>query len=227
MAGERWTSRNPNTRNLANTLLGVRQLALMGLDAQSRVLLRFFVEVADLAVATSYDYECFINYAHSSADPDRDRKHWSEYLRPKKIRAILSQLEQEAGLPKEHLVMANSIRLDMYQWLSLYSHANFLGQSISSLTISETSNQLIPKLGDRLDQMSSVTTFKAAFYSWLTCSELAWLFHRRHKWIRLVNEENASRLGWFHYRAEVIKDFATFHYDTMNKKIDEVDDAHE
>ena len=212
---------------LANTLLGVRQLTLMGLDAQARMLLRSFVEVADLTVATSYDYECFVNYAHSSVDPDLDRQHWSKYLRPKKIRTIISRLEKEAGLPEEHLVMADNVRLDMYQWLSLYSHANFLGQAISSLTISETSKHPIPKLGDSLDQMSSVTLFKAAFYSWLTCSELTWLFHRRHRWIRLVNRVNASGLGWFHYRAEVIKHFAISHYATMNNKIDEVEDADE
>ena len=212
---------------LANTLLGVRQLTLMGLDAQARMLLRSLVEVADLAVAASYDYECFINCAHSSVDPDRDRQHWSKYLRPKKIRAIISRLEQEAGLPEEHVTMANNVRLDMYQWLSLYSHANFLGQAISSPAISETSKHPIPKLGDGLDQVSGLTAFEAAFYSWLTCSELTWLFHRRHKWIRLVNKENASRLGWFHYRAEVIKHFAIFHYDNMNKKIDEIDDADE
>lgn len=180
---------------LANTLLGVRQLVLMGLDAQARVVLRSFVEVADLTVAVSYDYECFTNYACSSVDPDKDRKHWAKHLRPEKIRMIISQFEREMELTETYLATARDVRLDMYRWLSLYSHANLLGQAISSLAISENSGHPIPKLGDRLDQMSEVTMFKAAFYSWLTCLELAWLIHHRHKWTKLVNKENASRLG--------------------------------
>lgn len=216
--------------NLANTLLAIRQLVLLGLDGQARILLRWFVELSDMTIAAAFDYDCFSHYARGGEGLKEDYERWRAYLTPGKIRRVLRQLDNVVALRDEHpaykpdfsrrdfMKSAQDIRRETYSWLSLYSHANSLAQTISAIKDVSDDGRLIPKFGGRAggyaDFRSKPTMFNAALYSWMTCSQLFWLLLRKHDWIVLAEGGN-EKFGWLYCRGEVLKHYGVIHYSRM------------
>lgn len=224
------------TDNLAGALLGIRHLIIIGLDGQARVLLRWFVELADLLVAISFDRSLFQHYVRHVENPDESYDNWSKHLKPNKVRKVLKGLDRLAFsgsrlalLPHENVEpieiheytkMAHNFRDDTYRWLSLYSHADFLAQAISSIPMPaiEDKGKVLgrkDRLGHLIDEKSKHTLYRAAFYSWITWMNLYWVLRRKHNLFRLatVNE----RFGWFCYRSEVLSQYMQVHHLKMTE----------
>lgn len=228
--------------NLANTLLAIRQLVLLGLDGQARVLLRWFVELADMTTAALFDYDCFSHYAHSGEGFKEDYEKWRSHLAPSKIRRVLERFDEFAVPPNKDLNHTQSydrrdfiedsrnIRRSTYEWLSLYSHANSLAQTISTVKDISDDGLLVPKLGGRAggyaDFRSKPTIFKAALYSWMTCSQIFWLLIRKHDWITLAEEESES-FGRLYCRWQILKHYGATHYVKMKEVALEEDEQNE
>ena len=218
--------------NLANTLLAIRQLVLLGLDGQARVLLRWFVELADMTIAALFDYDCFSHYAHSGEGFKEDYEKWRAHLAPAKIRRILERFDDFAVPPDKNLNYTQSfgrqdfieesqnIRRNTYEWLSLYSHANSLAQTISAVKNISDDGLLIPKLGGRAggyaDFRSKSTFFNAALYSWMTCSQIFWLLILKHDWISLA-EEHSESFGRVYCRWQILKHYGAIHSEKMRE----------
>lgn len=225
--------------NLANTLLAVRQLILLGLDGQARVLLRWFVELADMTVAALFDYDCFSHYAHSGEGFKEDYEKWRAYLAPGKIRKVLERFDSFMVSPERDLSYSQNfgrqdfieesqnIRRSTYEWLSLYSHANSLAQTISAVKDISDNGLLIPKLGGRAggyaDFRSKPTFYNAALYSWMACSQIFWLLIRKHDWISLVVEYKEG-FGRLYCRWQILKYYGATHHGKMTKVAFEEDD---
>lgn len=209
--------------NLANTLLSIRYLSLLGLDAQAKVLLRWFVELADVTVAISYDHTNFEQYMYCSGEFEQDYKHWRQHLKPAKIRRMLEHLDSEvfgsvcneSVTSEEFINELQNIRSDTYQWLSLYSHANSLAQIISGLYSGGVTEDgiLAPNFGGEASEISMPTMYRAALYAWISWTQIFWLLRKKHNLIRLIWEE--PRLGWFYYRSEVISKYMKSSHDRM------------
>jgi hypothetical protein len=230
--------------NLASTLLGIRHLVIVGLDGQARVLLRWFVELADVLVAISFDRALFQHYVRHVENPDESRDNWDRHLKPSKVRKVLRRLDHlsasrsrwassaheftEPITVHEYVSMVHGFREDTYRWLSLYSHADFLAQAISSIPFPAIEDKAKvlgrnDRLGHLIDKKSKHTLYRTALYSWMSWLSLFWLLRRKHDWNRLaaVNE----RFGWFCYRSEVLSQYMRIHYDEITTMAYEDDDS--
>lgn len=218
--------------NLANTLLAIRQLVLLGLDGQARVLLRWFVELSDMTIATAFDYDYFLHYRHSGKGFKEDYERWRAHLTPNKTRKVLQRfdgvvapLNKDLGYTphfsrEDFIKQSQDTRRNAYEWLSLYSHANSLAQTITVVKDISDDGRLIPKFGGRAggyaDFRSKPTMFWAALYSWMTCSQLFWLLLRKHHWIALARGRD-ERFSWLYCRWEVLKHYGVIHYRKMQE----------
>jgi hypothetical protein len=230
--------------NLAGALLGIRHLVIVGLDGQARVLLRWFVELADMLVAISFDRALFERYVQHVETPDESYSNWSRHLKPSKVRKVLKRLDHlsasrarwdssergyvEPITAKEYVKMVHGFREDTYRWLSLYSHADFLAQVISSFpfpAIEDKAKGLGRKdrLGHLIDKKSKHTLYRTALYSWMTWMSLFWILRRKHNWIGLATSND--RFGWFCYRSEVLSQYIRVHYAKMVEMAYEDDDS--
>ena len=230
--------------NLAGALLGIRHLVIVGLDGQARVLLRWFVELADLLVAISFDRTLFQHYVRHVENSDESYDNWSKHLKPSKVRKVLKRLDRlafpgsrlalsphegtESVEIHEYANMAHSFRDDTYRWLSLYSHADFLAQAISSIPMPaiEDKRKVLgrqDRLGHLIDQKSKHTLYRAAYYSWITWMNLYWVLRRKHDFFRLATAN--ERFGWFCYRSEVLSRYMKVHQVKMTEMAYEVDSA--
>lgn len=77
--------------NLAGTLLGVRHLVIVGLDGQARVLLRWFVQLAEVLVAVSFDRTLSTYYVQHAGNLDESYDNWRKHLKPSKVRKVLKR----------------------------------------------------------------------------------------------------------------------------------------
>ena len=230
--------------NLAGALLGIRHLVIVGLDGQARVLLRWFVELADMLVAISFDRALFEHYVQHVENLDESYSNWSRHLKPSKVRKILKRLDHlSASRPRwdfsehryiepitvqEYVNMAHGFREDTYKWLSVYSHADLLAQAISSIpfpAIEDKAKVLGRKdrLGHLIDKKSKHTLYRTALYSWMTWMSLFWVLRRKHNWTGLAASND--RFGWFCYRSEVLSQYIRVHYAKMVEMAYEDDDS--
>lgn len=224
------------TDNLASALLGIRHLVIVGLDGQARVLLRWFVQLADLLVAISFDRALFQHYVRNVESPEESYVNWSRHLKPNKVRKVLKRLDRLAFSgsrlalsPHEDIEpievhdytsMAHNFRDDTYRWLSLYSHADFFAQAISSIPMPaiEDKGKVLgrkDRLGHLINEKSKHTLYRAALYSWITWMNLYWVLRRQHNFFRLATAN--ERFGWFCYRSEVLSRYMQIHYAKMTE----------
>lgn len=218
--------------NLANTLLAIRQLVLLGLDGQAKVLLRWFVELSDMTTAAVFDYDCFVHYTRGGKGFKEDYTHWRAHLTPSKIRKVLQNFDHYTAPLNEDLrygsnytrqdfmKQSQNIRRETYEWLSVYSHANSLAQTVAVVNNISDDGRLVPKFGGRVggyaDFRSKPTMYWAALYSWMTCTQLFWLLLRKHQWISLARSRN-ERFGWLYCRWEVLKHYGAVHSKRMQE----------
>jgi hypothetical protein len=199
--------------NLANSLLAIRELVIAGFDVQARFILRSFVEIADAAVASAYDYEFFVAFAQAEADPDHAFRYWQKYLKPARVREILDRLSAHQGMPAELRNEVADTRREMYRWLSNYSHIHPLGLALAGLARRvDDRGVLIPKFGRLRDSATRHTLSRAAHNGWLTVLQLGWLLATEtHGWYALVKKGDKER-SWFSFRKEVITRYILRHY---------------
>ena len=82
---------------LGRTLVGIRNLILGGLNHQACVLFRYYVELADLVLASMADESVFKDFIDSGRSYDGANKHWQKKLRPSRIREVVRKTENEFG----------------------------------------------------------------------------------------------------------------------------------
>ena len=184
---------------LANTLITVRLLIRRGFDYQARILLRAFVEHADLAIAVAGDWNTAKDYMASIGADEDIFQAFRKKLSPLRIRSRVSQIERRMGLDEEVTTDLAQTRADIYAWLSLFIHPNrgatIFGAFSSKLEDPET---LTPNIGGRASRSSEATALRAVFYTWYLVLSLRRLLHTKHAW--LSNPGWQPDDLWLHFR---------------------------
>ena len=120
---------------------------------------------------------------------------------PSKVRKVLKRLDHLSASRSQrkslepryadpitvqgYVDMVDGFREDTYRWLSLYSHADFLAQAISSIPFPAVEDKAKvlgrkDRLGHLIDKKSKHTLYRTALYSWMTWMNLFWVLMRKH-----------------------------------------------
>jgi hypothetical protein len=189
---------------LGNTLVGIRELTLAGLDNQARVLFRYYVELAEMMLAIVGDkaaYKTFIGCGIPASV--NTPKYWREHLNPRKVRESLISIEKSAGLTQGYVQLLARDRRKTYQWLSGFSHCNIF-TALSGAYRSELGKRwdiLRPCVGGRLGRESKRTLYRLADYNASFFYSLNELLLKNHAWKSAL--ESDENMAWAVYHAYV------------------------
>lgn len=210
--------------NLANSLGGVRTLILHGHDTQAKVLVRYFVELADALLACAAAENFFDTYRHAEPDPDLAFRYWQKHLKPSRVRDILAQVDAALGAPPALHATMQDLRSGTYRWLSNWSHIHPLGLILSGLTrVTDEKGRLVPKFGGVRDTSCRTTLSKASMYAWYTTVVLLRLLSdRTHGWHGLITKRDHQRAE-FAFRSELIKRYYLRFYSQIHVADEDAD----
>lgn len=203
--------------NLANSLGGVRTLILHGHDTQAKVLVRYFVELADALLACAAAEDFFDTYRNAESDPDLAFRYWQQHLKPSRVRDILAQVDAALGAPMALQASMQDLRSGTYRWLSNWSHIHPLGLILSGLTrATDEKGRLVPKFGGVRDASCRTTLSQTSTYAWYTTVVLLRLLSdRTHGWNALLKKRDNQRAE-FAFRSELIKRYYLKYYSQIH-----------
>lgn len=119
---------NPNLvlshmlNHLANYGLSVQILIEKGLDAQARSQLRLLIELSWLILSLTYKKDLWSSYV--AAGDENESKFWSKNLKSYQLNKILNDIEKNAGLDEDTLIILQSTRKETYATYSNVVHHN-------------------------------------------------------------------------------------------------------
>ncbi len=164
-----------------NTLLGMRSLVRGGFDNEARVLLRHFVEVADLALAVCIDTDIYTAYLQSlTASHESAYAVWRKQLSPEQVRRRLDIWDQDGGSSE-----IGELRRNVYKDLSRFSHVNRLTITVGAI------------LGERNFEFSAETAHMASLYTVLFVQPLRKLLINNHNIKPDHTELDFTMSTWF------------------------------
>lgn len=206
------------TTNLTNTLVSIRALTCSGFDGQARVLLRWFVELADILLLTAADM-CFLEqYVEFAEDSRKQYQHWRKFLAPSKVRDRLVPYETHLDLDPGVAKILRDERESTYRWLSTFSHANWAGQVITAHAVDiHGTGMNQPSLGGALTFDSRATLFQAISYSWVLVLQLDRLLVLNHGW---KPDRSVADLEWFFFRSSLFVELCLRLHDEMESTIE-------
>jgi len=115
---------------VTNSLLAVRTLSLMGLDAQARTGARATIELMDVLVGMTWSRAILEDYGAVEDDDEQQLKNWYRNLRPSRLHGRLQQILIEGGWPSDRGRGMRHWWTETYRHLSFFSHANALSQAV-------------------------------------------------------------------------------------------------
>jgi hypothetical protein len=186
--------------NLAQTLMASRALILCGHGGSSRMLLRRFVEVADITVAIGYDKEFFLKFINADRAPNRD--YWHKHLAPKHVRPLIARLDSEMNgeTETESNEWFAQVRAGTYTNLSNFAHVHPIGVRISNLVPEAAGLQVLAM---------------TAHYGYVALAQLQYLFRSdRHEWQATTWARLDERVAFFFWQ-EVLDHVAHEYASTM------------
>lgn len=182
--------------NLTNTLLALRTLLRAGLDYQARVLLRSFIELADVTVIALYDVD-FFKCVRTPAETFQDaRRWWSKHLNRSSIKEQYKKMLDELGAPAEWRESFLAGLQDTYDWLSQWTHNNIIALSIGAMPREIGGERCRYGLGGRAGAASQATLEVALDYVMLFLYMATSLLQRMHGW-NLHSERLFRSCRWF------------------------------
>jgi hypothetical protein len=130
--------------NLAQQLQAVRLLLLSGFEGQSRAMVRAFIELADVTLATLADETVYRNYITTYEDEQKTLQHWRKHLSPGVIRQRLVKLDEELAVKDITNITPAEVREETYRWFSLFSHVNMAAHLVSAYPTSLDDQRMRP-----------------------------------------------------------------------------------
>ena len=186
---------------LGNTLVGIRELTLAGLDNQARVLFRYYIELAEMMLAIVGDetaYKAFIGCGIPGSA--KTTKYWREHLNPRKVRESLIAIEKSTGLNERHVQLFARSRRETYRWLSGFSHCNTVTALLGAYTseLGKRWDILRPCVGGRLTSQSKQTLYRLVDYNADFFLSLNKLFLKNHEWKEALQSDENVAWSAFH-----------------------------
>jgi hypothetical protein len=189
---------------LSNTLVGIRELTLAGLDNQARILFRYYIELAEMMLAIVGDKSAYMAFKGcGKAGFKRTTKYWREHLHPRKIRDSLVEIERSAGLKESYVQLLMKERRSTYRWLSDFSHCNTVTAYFGAYTseIGKRWDVLRPSQGGTLTNASKATLYQLASYNVSFLHSLNALFLKHHGWENEI--ESDEGVAWITHHTYV------------------------
>jgi hypothetical protein len=116
--------------NLTNTMHCIREMLYSGMGLQAKILLRSYIEYADVAMVSLSSEEFYRKFTEQTDDFKQATRVWHDTTKPKKIERELNKYcgdLNECGIEWESI---SAVRKSVYEYLSLFAHttnvANFL-----------------------------------------------------------------------------------------------------
>lgn len=161
---------NPNLvlsrmlNHLANYGLSVQVLIEKGLDAQARSQLRLLIELSWLILSLTYKKDLWSNYV--TAGEENESKFWSKNLKSYQLNKILSDIEKNAGLDEDTLIILQSTRKESYATYSNVVHHSFTSVMLGSIAFSESDENFNFGLFGELNCASKATINQLNYVLW-------------------------------------------------------------
>lgn len=141
--------------HLANYGLSVQLLIEKGLDAQARSQLRLLIELSWLILSLTYKKDLWSSYV--TAGEENESKFWSKNLKSYQLNKILNDLEKNAGLDEDTLIILQSTRKESYATYSNVVHHSFKSVMLGSIAFSESDENLNFGLFGEVNSASKAT----------------------------------------------------------------------
>lgn len=176
--------------HIYNTLLSIRMLLVKGFDAQVRVLLRSYIESAELLLAVNSDSKLFNQFIdYSKAEVSDKLVLWRKYLSPKKIRKRIIRILEEEEVDRKSVVDLEQSLQETYQLLSESTHPSLFGMLFGSYSVHSKSNMALQlSLGGKIGDLSQLTIGLMLDHLFLFSMMLIHLLWKKHQW-RLVGSD--------------------------------------
>ncbi|MGE4339343.1 MAG: hypothetical protein AB7E55_25730 [Pigmentiphaga sp.] len=150
--------------HLANYGLSVQYLIEKGLDAQARTQLRLLIELSWLILSLIYKKDLWSSYV--TAGEENESKFWSKNLKSYQLNKILNDLEKNAGLDEDTLIILQSTRKESYATYSNVVHHSFTSVMLGSIAFSESDENLNFGLFGEVNSASKATINQLNFVLW-------------------------------------------------------------
>ena len=118
--------------NLTNILLSFRRLLEEGFDLSAKILLRSYMEYADLAIAIISNEEFYHRYLEGNGTFDVATSVWYNQLRPKMMEKQLKKIYTNIDVTGNLWSAVSDVRKDAYQFLSMFVHGSYIANVVSS-----------------------------------------------------------------------------------------------
>lgn len=170
--------------NVLNSALAARRLATVGLDRQARTVMRELMEIGDLLLVITSDYEMFSKYVSTPDDENAAYKYWKENFKPYEIMEKLKARTREAGLGTISESSSEFWRrhFGLYAWLSKAVHVDYASLSVHGFA-SDYAGRYNLNLGGRVGSHTTTTLERLDSYLRNFLIVLSLFLARHHGWM--------------------------------------------
>jgi hypothetical protein len=154
--------------------------------------------------------DVYKDYAIARDDIEDQYRHWRAKLGPGEMRKRLERVDEEVGTRRFAGLVPRDFRRSTYQFLSTFSHVDYVSHAVSSHTwdwpspedagSGEGTAAAVAFVG-RAGEMERDTLRTALTYLTLCFVYLDEMLWTKHQWSRLRGEHAR---GWSRYRAHVL-----------------------
>ena len=191
--------------NLSHAMQAFRLLSIHGFEHQSRNTLRNLLELMDIMIATLSRESFYVDYVRSYERDADVNKHWQAKLKPSLVRKLLAELDADDPILLPIDWSSVDIRRDMYDWLSKFSHNNFVSHIVAAHPPEPAGGMRPLGMLGTVGAMSRATFAQALVYLWISSIRLQRLLWQTHKW---GNFRGARSRRWAGYRFAVIDELS-------------------
>jgi hypothetical protein len=201
--------------NLAHSLQAFRLLLAAGFEGQARIVLRSFLELADLTTGVINDPKIYRDYIQQFDEEKDELTHWWRNLSPKAIRKRLAQLRPDPLATPSGLIDAHDLRASTYSWLSGFTHGNFISHIVSATKFTD----LGPSIGGPGGMLGGIGYIGRA--SLESASLSLWVFLdgfnakvlETHEWARFQTDRD---LNLYFERARIYNELFHWYRDNID-----------
>lgn len=153
--------------NLINLLVSIRRLLADGMTTPAKILLRSYIEYADISIAILYKYDFYCRFTAEFKTTEDVSRIWYGTARGKKVQKELKEFYEDVDPTGNVWAIISDLRNSLYQDLSFYAHVTNMTTILSALKNQSKSDNFGFNILGSISDSTKSTLSSVIFYPWL------------------------------------------------------------
>jgi hypothetical protein len=186
--------------NACNSLISIKTLTQIGMDIQTRIIFRNYIECMDMGIAILLDEAFFNKYKTDPGSEIKRKQKWQETC-PAKIRNTITAAVEKEKVLKEKWKLGLELRKDHYNNSSKAAHADIIAIIYGSYPTIIDTDQTCNGIGGIISNGTRYTLKNIFNYACLVLNFVQPILEDRHSLGKLFKPD--SHGGLYNFTKEV------------------------